>query len=1038
MNGKNHSYILGLDLGANSLDWAMIAKDENNEATGIIASGVRVFDSGMDGDFSSGKATPYNVRRRDSRQARRRLQRRARRQRRLAHLLREKDLLPDGPISDIIAQLDKTFWNKHKEECPNAHVIPYWLRAQALDRKLEPYELGRALYHLGQRRGFKSSRKAPEDKEEKGEVKPAIKELEHSIQESGARSLGEYMSRLNPEEERIRARWTGREMFEKEFDLICKAQAAHYPDILTPDYIKEIGKAIFFQRPLKSTKALVGVCEFERLKPRASWNWPAAQRFRLLQQVNNCKLITPDGEEIPLTPEQRKCLVDSLEEQGDLTWAKAKKAIGVGRDYHFTLEFGGEKRFVGNRTNKKLADVFGELWWKMNAEERDDVVHDILGVRKEKHLKKRGIEAWGLSEEKAIAFSQIKPDEGYCGLSRKALSKLLPLMEKGAPYPTAVKEVYGRFTQRIEKHDELPQLAGAMPHLRNPVVFRVLTEVRKVVNSIIREYGKPDIINIELARDLRKTAKQREETWKQNRQNEARRDKAAEKITNDVGIQNPKRSDIEKWLLADECGWKCPYTGNTISMHALFGPSPQFDIEHIIPFSRCLDNSYMNKTLCHHEENRNVKRNQTPYEAYSHRPEKFEEILDRVKNFNGDEHVKREKLKKFEMESSPGDNFDDFVSRQLNDTRYATVEAVNYLAHLYGGIDDDSGRRRIYPIRAGVTVYLRTRDAWDLNAILGDGGQKSRDDHRHHTVDAIATALADRKTIKMLSDSANAAERAGRPRHFVGVQVPWPGFFEDAKKAIDEIKVSHRPDRRVNGQLHEDTFYSEAKTDPDGRKCVHIRKPISSITTKRDIDNIVDEGVRQAVLQKLDEVGGDFKKMADLDNPPTMPTPDGRRIPIKKVRIRKYDTTFPVGDDGRVRNVTTKSNHHMEVIEVIKKGKPRWEGVVVSRYEAMRRLAKREPVVQKDHGPDAKFVCTLHCGDTFEIDMPDGARDIMVVRGISKGLPELVYIKLSEARKVQDAKKAKAWTGTTIEAMRKRNLKKVQITPLGEVRNAND
>ena len=148
---------------------------------------------------------------------------------------------------------------------------------------------------------------------------------------------------------------------------------------------------------------------------------------------------------------------------------------------------------------------------------------------------------------------------------------------------------------------------GSRPqHHKRKVRPEGLTELRKVVNLLIGRYGKPGMIRVELARELRPSAKERETRWKRMRANERERNKAAEKIAKEVKIQDPKPWDIQKVRLAEECNWRCPYTGDQISMQALFGDHPQFDVEHIIPFDRSLDDSFFNKTLCRADENRNM------------------------------------------------------------------------------------------------------------------------------------------------------------------------------------------------------------------------------------------------------------------------------------------------------------------------------------------------------------------------------------------------------------------------------------------------
>ena len=134
------------------------------------------------------------------------------------------------------------------------------------------------------------------------------------------------------------------------------------------------------------------------------------------------------------------------------------------------------------------------------------------------------------------------------------------------------------------------------------------------MNACVRLFGKPQRVRIELATELKKPRKEREATWKSNRERQKIRDAATLRIMKEAGIKSPTRTDKEKYILAEECNWICPYTGKPITMATLF-QSPQFDVEHIVPLSVSLDNGFRNKTLCHHEFNRHIKRNMTPFES---------------------------------------------------------------------------------------------------------------------------------------------------------------------------------------------------------------------------------------------------------------------------------------------------------------------------------------------------------------------------------------------------------------------------------------
>jgi len=1058
-------YILGLDIGANSVGWALLSATRQGKGgrltpTGIAACGVRIFEAGVQGNLEAGRDESRGVSRRQARAARRRLDRRARRCDKLFRILQGAGLLPpggpapgDGPrtaaerrerrrarskarnelLTALDVQLLADLTEKLRDEAADEqtlallpHTLPYALRARALDRPLDPFELGRALYHLGQRRGFLSNRKAPpKEKKEEGAVKEGIARVRQGMADTGARTLGEYFASLDPEDQRIRNRWTARDMYEAEFEAIWAAQAPHHPGVLSAELKKRVHRAIFFQRPLRIRKEFIGACPHEPDHKRAPMALLDAQRFRLLQQVNHTRVQMADGTVRELSDAERTTLVNALDADGDLTFTKAKKLLGVPRNAVFNFEEGDEKRFVGNRTAARLGKVFGHGWSELSPEQQRQVVEDVRSIQKPETLARRAKSAWGLSDQQAADLAQLALEDGYCRLSRQALAKLLPYMEQSLTYQGAVGEVYGHELD-TPAVDLLPPVAHAVPDLRNPAVARALTELRKVVNGIVRTYGRPAAIRIELARDLRRSRRQRQRATAKMRDIERDREVARELIRTEAGIQEPRRSDIQKVLLAQECAWTCPYTGKAISMAGLLGPHPQFDVEHIIPFSRSLDNSFLNKTLCEIEENRARKQDRTPHEAYAEAdPDRWDQILARVRRFHGS--AAREKLRRFQIVDP---SFDDFVSQQLNDTRYASRLAIRYLGLLYG----PEARSRVQASRGGVTGFLR--DEWDLNTILGDGPGKSRDDHRHHAVDAIAIALTERATVKMLSDAAEHARRAGRSR-FAPVPLPWSTFLDDVRAAVAAICVSNRVSRRVSGPMHEETFYSPGHSDPDGRPCVHVRKPVEALS-RNEIPLIVDDKVREAVEAKLAELGGDLKAFAEPANHPVLAHRNGKSTAIHRVRIRKPIAPFPVGAGHRERHVVTKLNHHVEIVEVHDhKGNPKWEGRLVSQFEAMRRHRAGEPIVRRDHGLDAVFLFSLSPSESVLI-AEDGQEFLLRVIGVSQrasGGVEFEFRRNTDARPMTDLRKIKgARVRKSADALRQLAARKIVIDPVGRIR----
>jgi len=1043
--------VLGLDIGTNSVGWALIEGKQK-----IKAVGVRVFESGTDGtpdSIAAGKDEPRNQKRRDARLARRHLWRRARRTEKVYRLLSHAGMLPITPSDDpternaALNELDNRLHAAHvpPSDPRSAHLLPYILRKKALDERLDPQALGRALYHLAHRRGFLSNRKSlPKKDEDLGKVKSGIQSLREAMNAAGARTLGEYFTTLDPEAARIRTRWTAREMYVQEFERICAAQAPHHPDLLTETFLKQLRKAIFFQRPLKSQKHLIGKCMLEKNSPRAPWPLLSTQYFRLLQKVNDLRIVREEGE-IGLSTEERTRLIKELQTEGDLTFPKIKTLLELKRTERFNLEQGDEKKIPGNRTAAKIREVLGARWDELSSVEKPGLVQDLMSIQNNDAFIRRATKRWDISESLARELANTGLEDGHCSLSSKAILRLTPLLEEGLSYAEARKKLYSASSIAAQASDEL----GRPPLLRNPIVERALNQVKKVVNSIVREYGKPTLVRVELARDLKRPRALRAKLSKANRALEGIRESAKEKILSEAGYRTPRRSDIEKAILWDECGGICPYTGASISFSALFGPESQFDVEHIIPYSRCLDDSFLNKTLCHGKANRNRKKNMSPFEAFSANEDEWNLILGRVRDFKGS--AAEQKLRRFKMTSEEiQERFESFTNRHLQDTRYASVEAGRYLGALFGcredqpGVDAE-GVRRIQVSSGQITALLRSE--WGLNGVLNDGGEKTRDDHRHHAVDAIVTALADPGVVKHLSDAAANAQQAGR-RRFAPLKLPWERLVHDSRDAVAGITASHAPTRKVSGSLHEETLYSPPKRDGEGKDCVHVRKSLSPMLKPKPaeklIGSIIDPAVRKAVGDHLARHGGDPKKaFSDESDMPFMTTGDGRKVAIRKVRVRVHQRTTMIGKGPRTRFVMTGANSHMEVFESKDaQGHVKWIGRVVSLLDAADRTRRRAPLVDQKWDA-ARFLFTITGGDCFAMTLDRGeqlfrVRTITTLRQKGREYPQVAFAPINDARTKDEMKKTKSWMVLMLEPMRNRECRKITIDPLGRTRRSRE
>ena len=347
-------YRIGLDVGANSLGWSVAELDETGiTPVRLVDAGARIF---SDGRNVKSKAT-LKADRRAARSARRRRDRYKQRRAFLLAELTELGLFPEDRDKAKRASLQKK--------------DPLQLRSEALEQELLPYQIGRALFHLNQRRGFKSNRKDAESRD--GVVKRSTEELQRKLEEAGAPTLGAFLWRRRKDRLPTRARRHGkkktdlyefyptRDLLEKEFDKIWSAQKEYHPDLLTEASRERIHKVIFTQRPLKP--AVLGKCSYMPDKDRTYKAMPSFQRYRVYQEVNNLEWATSTGRQRLIDcPEARDRIVEMLErpttQKGNVTFGNMKKALikmGIAEgDFQFNLETEKRKSLDGNLTSNLM------------------------------------------------------------------------------------------------------------------------------------------------------------------------------------------------------------------------------------------------------------------------------------------------------------------------------------------------------------------------------------------------------------------------------------------------------------------------------------------------------------------------------------------------------------------------------------------------------------------------------------------------------------------------------------------------------------
>ncbi|MCG3173377.1 MAG: CRISPR-associated endonuclease Cas9 [Myxococcota bacterium] len=1020
---------LGLDLGTNSIGWALLETQGDSQGR-ILAAGVRIFQEGVEKDEAKGTVEAKNAKRRATRMARRMKLRKKRRRAKLLRLLQKHGLLPENQ-DELRKILDKD---------------PYEIRDRAVREKIELHELGRALYHICQRRGFKSgrkdrvkeidpsaSKKEQEKKQETGKVLKAIGELEKKLTESGSLTLGQYLHKQILEGKagqrwnthRVRNQYTLRRMYTDEVNAIWRQQQAYYPKLLTLGLREQVDQAIFHQRKLKPQTHLIGDCELEpgeKRCPKQSW---FAQQFRLWKEVNNLVVLMPLGKEEPVPEEKRVELVQKLMQQKSMTFSAIRKILGIPLDSHkLNLEEGKRDKLLGNAAEATLIKAFGDGWERLTEEQRDQhrIKFDELMLEEDPdEFKKSAEEAFpGLSAKQIEMLMDYSGPTGYMGYSRKALQKLLPWMKQGMKEYDAKIAVYGERAGNAPALNKLPPVGR---NIRNPVVVRTLTETRKVVNCLLRKYPAPDFIRIELVREMKQGVEKRNERVKDNRE----REKQKETIALEIGKEGVEmnRENWQKYLLAKEQEWKCPYTGKGFGLAELYSRDNLMEVDHIIPYSRCLNDGMMNKVVAFASANRE-KGNRTPREWKSGKD--FEDMWKRVKDLPW---PKRNRFSQEKIE------LDQFLERQLVDTGYIAREVVGYVGQLF---PESERLKQVQVTRGGVTSELRHQ--WGLNSILHPDEQnlKFRDDHRHHAIDAIVIALTTRSHIKRLA-VAHKSNLIPQP-----MPEPWKNFRGDVEKTIDGVLVSHRPDRKVSGPLHEETILGPTKEQD-----VYTKRVKLTALTGAAVGKIRDDVVREIVTQRcrdFDIEPGSWKKLIPpkvWKEPLYMQTLSGKRGPeIRSVRVTATagnPLKFPPENPTRV--VEPGSNHHIEFVEAKdKKGAPSLLARVVTTFEAKQRQSKGLPVVDRNPGEAMKFKYSLTINDVVEVN--DNGKKILcrvqkisvvgerifktgmniALRGLSQGGA------VSESKSLYNIQSTNSWAAL--------HIKKLNMDPIGSYTMAND
>ena len=986
--------ILGLDLGSNSVGWALL-EEKNGKANKIIDIGSRIFSKAVE----ENPPTPKNQKRRQMRLGRRVLQRRAKRKQRMLNYLVSLDVLPKELQGNI-----------QPEKLLNEIGNPYELRAKALDERLSPHQLGRVLLHFVARRGFLSSKKQAagdlvddpdtilylqeleKEKYERLAAKSknkkkleaddqtedafftAIAGVRQAIEENRCRTLGEYLHNLEAGKcQRNRLHEGGhlrtdRAMYQEELDKIWQKQVSyfsHLPDDFMEDN-KGVKRIIFYQRPLKLKKDRVGKCSLEPKNYRASTARLEAQRFRYLLDINHLGYSEKySGERVALNDVQKERLVDYFECHLKITKAKLIKELNLDKRVEINLE---EKNLKGNITACIIRDVIGKQWDEMNDDKQKALFEDLLSIKKKSALKARLINHWSFDSPTATRLCLLEFEPGHSNHSLKAINKLLPHLEKGMIYSNARQAAgYGYESENIQPQKNL----SAPPETSNPIVNKGLHELRRVVNAVIKQYGKPDAIRIEMARDLEMNTKRYKENQKRQKENQKSNEEAQEIFAKmNPGRTYASRDEKIKYRLWKEQKECCVYSGKSICLAQVF--SADTEIDHILPYRKSLDDSYMNKVICFTAMNRE-KSDRTPIDSWGGNEYKWNQITQAIGRW--DKSLKSKVARFYQTEDDLQKR--DFIESQLNDTRYISRLAQEYVRQLGCDVSVTKG-----------FVVSEIRHQWGFNSLIGETNKKERTDHRHHAVDAVVIAATSRslytKAVKQISNNK------------LSIAPPYNDIRNELEENIKHIIVSHAPQQKLSGALHEAT--GAGYIEKHGG--LVYRKTLDSKFTDKNAGSIVDKTVQSIILEHIENYKTSKDAFADGIK---VYHKDGK-TPIKRVRVLQSKTTekklaqgkFGVKDkSGKVFKWMVYGNtHHVEIIRHKETGKIKSEFVTM--MEAHRRAmtgtksAKKRDVVKENiiltnHGNDHEFLMALHIDDTVSVENEMGERTFYRVQKLGGG-----------------------------------------------------
>ncbi|WOE75909.1 type II CRISPR RNA-guided endonuclease Cas9 [Alterisphingorhabdus coralli] len=1087
---------LGLDIGTHSIGWCLIGfQPDKPLGDRIIASGVRIFADGRDPKSGA----PLAVERRIARAARRRRDRYLGRRDALLNILVQNGLMsPDKDEAKALADFD-----------------PYVLRRRALDERLEPYEVGRALFHLNQRRGFRSNRKAERAQDDDGKIHIGAVRLDEAMAKAGARTLGEYLAMRRALGQPVRVRlhddkddgsghalkgyefYPQRHHIAEEFDAIWSSQARYHPQMRKDSLRDALQRVLLFQRPLKSEMG--GACEFVAEEMRLAKAHPTYQQLQLFAAVNRLRVSAPGQSPRRLSIQERDQIIARLKTVKSSSFTALAKLIGLEPGQSFDRAPDSRSKMAGDALHAAMShsSLFADGWIAFDHDKRWTLIERLLREEDPHKLRQFLQQQYGFDDNQISRIekaARLLP-QGYGRTGPSATAQILTALKRDViGYDEAVTQLGWEraIDAQGDSRPHLPYYGDILAHhippgthdhadppekrwgrINNPTIHISLRQLEKLINQIIAVHGRPDSITVELARELKLSERERDAyRGKLRNKSVTARKQAAILRQNGADDTARNRMLLRLWerLKPGENGARyCPYCGNMITMKMLFNGTAVVD--HILPYSRTLDDSSANMTVVHRDCD-DEKARRSPWEAWGN-SERWERITKQIEQLPAAQQWRFAPDAMDRIEAQGG-----FVRRQLYDTHHLAEAVRTYLGSLYAkeekdlAADTHSVAKQVMPPVSVIPGYLTgtLRKAWKLCDLLpgcketdiGDNSPIESTDHRHHAINAAIVSVTTPAMLYEMVNCAAARQTNDVTQMFDRLPLPWMEFRDHLSATLATMVISHKPDHAgkkrgnarsgsTSGQLHNDTAYGfTGRHSEDGKTPIMVHRipltqlrPADLVNSQRIADPMLLEALR-------DVAGGLDGKAFDaaLQELSAKGWCRDEREPLlfkglKHIRVHEPLKVIPVSDrQGRIyKGFKGNSNARYDVWRLpngrwVTKWKDR-KGEQQSSIISTFNLHQSDYEPPRPH-PAAKKMLSLQQNDLLAIERDDGPVEIVrVVKFTANGAITLAHHNEAGPLKARDAKPEGVdpfkYINASAMACKKMRARQVRIDPLGRV-----